>query len=148
LTHEEYGEDKEIMSTVVTAINPQKYGKLLAKVRPTVIRSEEENDRMLALVGQLMAKGNELTPEEGELLRLLGKLIADFEEEFYHLDDAEPHEVLQELIAARGLKQGDLLQIFGSKGRASEVINGKRAISKAQAKALADFFHVSAELFV
>ena len=103
---------------------------------------------MLALVEQLMAKGNSLTPEEGELLRLLGKLIADFEEEFYHLDDAEPHEVLQELIAARGLKQGDLLQVFGSKGRASEVINGKRAISKAQAKALADFFHVSAELFI
>ena len=136
------------MSTVVTAINPQKYGKLLAKVRPTVIRSEEENDRMLALVERLMAKGNRLTPEEGELLRLLGKLIADFEEEFYHLDDAEPHEVLQELIAARGLKPGDLLQVFGSKGRASEVINGKRAISKAQAKALADFFHVSAELFI
>jgi len=89
------------MSTVVTAINPQKYGKLLAKVRPTVIRSEKENERMLALVEQLMAKGNSLTPEEGELLRLLGKLIADFEEEFYHLDDAEPHEVLQELIAAR-----------------------------------------------
>ena len=103
---------------------------------------------MLAPVEQLMAKGNSLTPEEGELLRLLGKLIADFEEEFYHLDDAKPHEVLQELMAARGLKQGDLLQVFGSKGRASEVINGKRAISKAQAKALADFFHVSAELFI
>ena len=80
---------------------------------------------MLTLVEQLMTKGDSLTPEEGELLRLLGKLIADFEEEFYHLDDAEPHEVLQELIAARGLKQGDLLQVFGSKGRASEVINGK-----------------------
>ena len=40
---------------------------------------------MLSLVEQLMAKGNDLTPEEGELLRLLGKLIADFEEEFYHL---------------------------------------------------------------
>ena len=136
------------MSTVVTAINPQKYGKLLARVRPTVIRTEKENDRMLALVEQLMAKGNSLTPEEGELLRLLGKLIGDFEEEFYHLDNAEPHEVLQELIAARGLKQGDLLQVFGSKGRVSEVINGKRAISKAQAKALADFFHVSTELFI
>src|SRR5438128_7645619 len=136
------------MSTVVTAINPQKYGKLLDRVRPTVIRTEKENDRMLALVEQLMAKGNSLTPEEGELLRLLGKLIGDFEEEFYHLDNAEPHEVLQELIAARGLKQGDLLQVFGSKGRVSEVINGKRAISKAQAKALADFFHVSAELFI
>lgn len=136
------------MSTVASAINPQKYGKLLARVRPTVIRTEDENDRMLALVEQLMAKGDGLTPEEGELLSLLGKLIADFEKEFYHLDDAEPHEVLQELMAARGLKQGDLVQLLGSKGRVSEVINGKRAISKAQAKALAELFHVPAGLFI
>jgi HTH-type transcriptional regulator/antitoxin HigA len=83
----------EIMSAELSAINPQKYGKLLAKVRPTVIRSEEENERALTVVEQLMAKGDRLTPEEGELLRLLGKLVADFEEEFYHLHDAEPHEV-------------------------------------------------------
>ena len=113
-----------------------------------MIRTEDENDRMLDLVGQLMAKGDSLTPEEGELLRLLGKLIADLEQEFYHLDDAEPHEVLQELMAASGLKQGDLAQLLGSKGRVSEVINGKRAISKAQAKGLAELFHVSAGLFI
>jgi HTH-type transcriptional regulator / antitoxin HigA len=136
------------MSTVVPAVNAQKYGKLLARVRPAVISTEEENDRMLLLVEQLMAKGNSLTPEEGELLRLLGRLIADFEEEFYHLDDAKPHEVLRELMAARGLRQGDLAPLLGSKGRVSEVINGKRSISKAQAKTLADFFHVSAELFI
>jgi HTH-type transcriptional regulator/antitoxin HigA len=138
----------EIMSASISAINPQKYGKLLARVRPTVIRTEEENNRLLALVEQLMTKGDNLTPEEGELLRLLGKLIADFEVEFYHLEDAEPHEVLKELMDARGLKQGDVGQLLGSKGRVSEVINGKRAISKAQAKALAEFFHVSAELFI
>jgi HTH-type transcriptional regulator/antitoxin HigA len=138
----------EIMSASISAINPQKYGKLLARVRPTVIRTEEENNRLLALVEQLMTKGDNLTPEEGELLRLLGKLIADFEVEFYHLEDAEPHEVLKELMDARGLKQDDVGQLLGSKGRVSEVINGKRAISKAQAKALAEFFHVSAELFI
>jgi HTH-type transcriptional regulator/antitoxin HigA len=115
---------------------------------PAVIKTEEENNRVLALVEQLMAKGDNLTPEEGELLRLLGKLIADFEEEFYHLGDAEPHEVLKELMEARGLKQADVGPVLGSKGRVSEVINGKRAISKAQAKALAEFFHVSAELFI
>jgi HTH-type transcriptional regulator/antitoxin HigA len=31
---------------------------------------------------------------------------------------------------------------------ASEAINGVREISKAQAKALAEFFHVSPELFI
>ena len=54
------------MSAVIPEINPQKYGKLLAKVRPTVIRTEEENNRMLVLVEQLMGKGDNLTPEEGE----------------------------------------------------------------------------------
>lgn len=136
------------MISVVSEFNPQQYGKLLAKVRPRVIRTAEENDRVLTLVEQLMAKGKSLTLEEGELLKLLGQLIADFEEEFYHLEDAAPHEVLRELMDARGLKQGDVGQLLGSKGRVSEVINGKRAISKAQAKALAEFFHVSAELFI
>ena len=37
---------------------------------------------------------------------------------------------------------------FGSKGRVSEVVNGKREISKEQARKLADFFHVSADLFI
>lgn len=74
------------MSPTVSTINPQKYGQLLAKALPTVIRTEAENDRMLGLVEQLMAKGDSLTPEEGELLMLVGKLIADFEEEFYHID--------------------------------------------------------------
>jgi HTH-type transcriptional regulator/antitoxin HigA len=118
------------------------------QMRHVVIRTELENDRVLGLAEQQMAKGERLTPEEAELLRLLGKLIADFEEEFYHLEDAEPHEVLKELMDARGLKQADVGQLLGSKGRVSEVINGKRAISKAQAKALANFFHVSAELFI
>jgi antitoxin component HigA of HigAB toxin-antitoxin module len=42
----------------------------------------------------------------------------------------------------------DLLEVFGSRGIASEVANGKRAISKAQAKKLAELFHVPADLFL
>lgn len=136
------------MNVAVSAINPQKYGKLLARVRPTLIRTEQENERMLGLVKQLMAKGDSLTPEEGELLKLIGRLITDFEETFYQLDDAAPHEILKELMEARGLKQNDISRVLGSKVRASEIINGKRAISKTQAKALAEFFNVSAELFI
>jgi len=49
---------------------------------------------------------------------------------------------------ANRLKQSDLLPVFGSKSRVSEVVNGKRNISKVQAKKLADFFPVSAGLFI
>ena len=50
-------------------------------------------------------------------------------------------------MSQRGLKQKDLVSVFGSQGIASEVLNGKRDISKAIAKALGEFFHVSPALF-
>ncbi|HMF54920.1 MAG TPA: hypothetical protein VK619_01055 [Pyrinomonadaceae bacterium] len=115
---------------------------------PIVIETEEENNRMLAEVEKLMAKGEDLSPEEDALLRLMATLIQDFEERFYKPGEATPLEILLHLMDARDLKQSDLLEVFGSKGITSEVINGKRSISKAQAKALAKFFGVSIELFI
>jgi HTH-type transcriptional regulator/antitoxin HigA len=49
-------------------------------------------------------------------------------------------------MEARNLTQKDLWKTFGSKGVTSEVFQGKRSISKGQAKKLAKFFHVSAAL--
>jgi Helix-turn-helix len=59
-----------------------------------------------------------------------------------------PCAILNELMAANRLKQSDLVPVFGTKSRVSEVVNGKRDISKEQAKKLASFFHVSADLFI
>lgn len=56
--------------------------------------------------------------------------------------------MLQPLMEARKLRQKDLWKTFGSKGITSEVFHGKRSISKAQAKMLAELFRVSAELFI
>jgi HTH-type transcriptional regulator / antitoxin HigA len=136
------------MIGVNTNINSRQYGRLLSKALPTIIRTEEENERALLLVEKLFAKGDDLTFEENALLELLVKLIADFEEEYYPIRDASPQEVLVEIMSARGLKQKDLTEVFGSKSRASEAISGKREISKSQAKALAGFFNVSVELFI
>lgn len=46
------------------------------------------------------------------------------------------------LLEQRGLKPGALWRVLGLKGRVSEILSGKRAISKDQAKKLATFFHV------
>jgi HTH-type transcriptional regulator/antitoxin HigA len=103
---------------------------------------------MLAIVEKLMEKGENLTPEEEKLLKLLAKLIEDFELEYYHPQDAEPLQVLQHLMESRGIKPTHLWEVFGSKGIASEVLNGKRGISKTHARALAQYFHVPADLFI
>lgn len=56
--------------------------------------------------------------------------------------------MLLHLIAASGTKQENLVGVLGSRGVVSEVVNGKRSISKAQAKALAEFFPVDVGLFI
>lgn len=125
-----------------------RYAILLSSALPKVIETEEENERLLTEVEGLTEKGVNRSPEEEQLLKLLIALIERFEDEHYPLEATSPQETLQELMEARGLKQSDLWELFGSKGIASEVINGKRSISKAQAKALGKFFHVSPVMFL
>lgn len=115
---------------------------------PVVIETEEENARILAIVEKLMQKGEKLSAEEEKLLKLLARLVEDFEERFYRPSEATPLEVLHHLMETRGVKQSHLWEVFGSKGIASEVLNGKRGISKTHARALANYFHVPADLFV
>ncbi len=136
------------MSIAQSEINLQRYSRLVAKARPMIINTEEENNRMLVIVEQLMKKNDKLTKEEGKLLELLGSLISDFEEKHYPVRKATPLEMLHHLMDARDLKPKDLWNVFGSKGVASEVLNGKRSISKSHIKKLAEFFNVSSELFI
>jgi HTH-type transcriptional regulator/antitoxin HigA len=76
------------------------------------------------------------------------RLIEDFEQRYYHPGKAAPLEVLQHLMDARGVQKNHLWEVFGSKGIASEVLNGKRGISKTQARPLANYFHVPADLLI
>jgi len=137
------------MRTSAIALDRKKYTQLLSQALPVRITNEREYERLLAEVARLMDKEEkELTPEENTLLDLLVTLIEEYEELQYPIAQASPHEMLRHLMEARGLTHKDVWPLFGSKGVASEVLNGKRAISKAQAKKLAEFFHVSPALLI
>jgi HTH-type transcriptional regulator / antitoxin HigA len=127
--------------------NDREYAHLLAQVQPKAIETEAENELYLAEVTKLMRLGETLSPAQERLLKLLVNLIESFEDRHYQLKRANPLEILTELMSQRGLKQKDLVSVFGSQGIASEVLNGKREISKAIAKALGEFFNVSPALF-
>jgi len=123
------------------------YSKLLAEIAPRAIETEEEYDRLLAVAERLTFAKN-LTPEERALYKLLVTLIEVYERENYPINKSEPHEILQHIMESSGTRQADLVGIIGSSGVVSEVVNGKRAISKAQAKALGDYFKISPSLFI
>jgi HTH-type transcriptional regulator/antitoxin HigA len=134
------------MSTVT--LNEREYQRLLAEALPAVIQTDDEYNRMLAAVRELMDKGeNQLSEEEGRLVELLAVLVEEYEDRVHPLPKGRPHKMLAYLLEEKGLKPHDLWS-FLPKSRVSEILSGKRAISKAQAKKLSDFFRVPADLFL
>jgi HTH-type transcriptional regulator / antitoxin HigA len=129
-------------------IDTKRYGRLLARALPLVIETDEERRRAHQIVESLMARKDRRTPEETELLRLVASLIQAYESRGRKEPTSKPHELLRFLLEENGLKQRDLLEIFGAKSIVSEVINGKRAITKAQALKLAARFSVRPEIFI
>ena len=114
-----------------TIIDAKRYARLVAKAAPRVIRTEEENDRALAIVETLMEKGEAaLSLEEGELLDLLTNLIRDYEAGVNPAGSkSEPHEMVAFLLEQRGLTAKDLWPVVGSKSRVSEILAGKREMT-------------------
>ena len=75
-------------------------------------------------------------------------LIQRFEQVRYPLGHASPIYALRDFMEARNLRQRDLIPIFGASSVVSDVINGKRSISKNHARKLAEFFHVPVSMFI
>jgi len=134
------------MSTTIE-IRDSVYAKLLAKTLPRPIQSEAEHARVTEMLLQLDER-EDLSPEEEALAELVTLLIEDYEEKYHPLPRVSPNESLRALMEDRGLKHKDIWPILGNKGAATEVLSGRRSISKAQAKRLAEFFHVPIDLFV
>ena len=113
------------------------------------INTEDENGGALADAYQLMRKGDQLSADETKYLDLLVSRIEDFEEKEYPMGEtSNPQVALRELVREHRLKQTDLLDIFGSQGTVSQVLNGRRSISKAQARRLSERFHLPIDIFI
>src|SRR5579872_838956 len=109
----------------VMELSPLKYGKLLAKARPKVIETRQEFDRYVAMMEELDRRGNSLSPEEMALLALIEQLVKDYDEKI-ELPSVPPHKMIAFLMEQRGLRQADLLPVFGTRSVASDVLAGKR----------------------
>jgi HTH-type transcriptional regulator/antitoxin HigA len=128
-------------------IDPKKYGRLLSKALPAAIESEGERQRAHRMVRDLMNETRR-TAEQHELLKLLATLIQEYEQRTHDIPRMRPHEILRAIMEEAGLRQRDLLDVFGSRSIVSEVLSGKRGITKPQARALAARFKVSPNAFI
>jgi HTH-type transcriptional regulator/antitoxin HigA len=122
--------------------------KLLEEALAVAIRTEEEYYRQLRAATDLMeTPEDEISEAKGRLLELLSILIEEYENRAHRLPKARPHRMLAYLLKEKDMKPADLWTVL-PKSRVSEILNGKRGISKAQAKQLAELFRVPVDLFM
>ena len=134
---------------VMDRVDEKKYGRLLAKYVPAVIRDDEEHDRLAGLLMKLALAG-ERTAEEGRLIELIERLVDDYDERRMkgRLQALDPLALLEHLMEEGGLRQIDLVDCFGSQSVVSAVMAGKRQISRDHARRLSQRFGLPFAMFV
>ena len=115
--------------------------------RRALSRTHAKHKRLTQVLLEL-DESADLSPEEENLAEMLTLLIEDYEEKRYPMPQVSPNESLKALMEERGLKHKDIWPVLGNKGTATEVLSGRRSISKAQARRLSGFLRVPIELFI
>ena len=122
------------------------YAALLSETRPEVIRDEKQNQDYIRRLEKLTSKKS-LNRAEEKLIELLVVLIDDFEAKHYPVPDASPVAIVRHLMEAHNLRQKDLLDVFSTESIASEVLHGKRELTRDHIRRLSARFGVSPAVF-
>jgi HTH-type transcriptional regulator/antitoxin HigA len=122
------------------------YGALLKEIQPEVIHTEQQNAVFIAKLEKLTSM-KRVTPAQEKLIELLTVLVEKYESKHYPVPDAGPLDIIRHLMEQHGLRQKDLIDAFGTESIVSDVLNGKRELSKDHIMRLSARFHVSPAVF-
>lgn len=123
------------------------WAKFQRDVGLRVIRNEADYERVVEIADTLADFVEDEGHELYSMYELALELIEHWENEHVRIPDAEPKEVLRFLIDQNDLKQKDLEEI-ASQTLISDILAGRRAISKRLAKLLAERFNVEVTAFL
>ena len=119
-----------------------------AVVGVTAVRTDDDYAQVRATIDVLVDEiGEDENHPLADVLDYLADQVKAYEDEHFTIPEAEPRGVLRFLMEQHGLKQEDLTDC-APQSRISDILNGKRSISKDIAKRLARRFNVRADLFL
>lgn len=111
-----------------------------------VLRSDEELDEALKEVDRLWDAV--LGTEDHDRLELLMVLVEDYENRHYPIGPPDPIEAIKFRMEQQGLNRKELASLLGTRGRVSEILNGKRGLSLSMIRALSSRLHIPAEVLI
>lgn len=130
----------------MTPGSDDEYGRLTAELPPRPIRTAEEARVVEARIAELLGLET-LSEAQRDYLDVLSDQLVDWEDANEQVPDVAGVELVRFLIEEQGLRQKDLVPIFGTESITSEVLSGRRELQRKHIEALAKFFNVSPSAF-
>ena len=138
-------------STSTTQKRPvdDNYFDLVKRFPLRPIRSRQEHLTAGTILDELVGRKN-LSAGQRDYLDALIHFVTDYEQHAIQrrFRKLKPIEVIRELMSANNMNTSDLGSVLGTRGLASEVLNGKRGLSKTLIMKLARRFGVEPDLFL
>jgi HTH-type transcriptional regulator/antitoxin HigA len=110
------------------------------------IRTDADYEAALEEIDQLMDAAPATL--EGDRLDILSTLVEAYEARRYPIEAPDPIAALEYFMEQRGLTRADLVPLFGSRARVSEILNRKRRLTMAMAWRLHREFGMPAEAVI
>lgn len=113
------------------------------------IRPIRTNDDLTAALSRIDALwGKEPGTPEGDELDILVDLVEHYESKHFPVEPMEPIDLLKAHMETTARTQADLAALLGSRPRASEVLNRKRALTVDMIHKLSSEWHIPADCLV
>lgn len=113
-------------------------------IRP--IRSDEDHTEALAEIERLWGAPD--GSPDGDKLDVLATLVEAYEETRWPIEAPDPVDVLRYAISDLGHSQAELAELLGSRSRASEVLNRRRALNVDMVHKISTKWHIPADILV
>ena len=122
------------------------YRSLLVAYPPRPITDERELPEIEEHIWELLAI-DERSPAQEAYLTLLSDQVQRWERRHVVIPPLTGVDLIKQLLTERGLRQKDLVPVFGSEPHVSDVLSGRRELRTKHIESLAELFHVSPAVF-
>jgi len=135
-----------VAGSAILGFDRLEYVRLLEALPPVKIRTAEQAEAIEQQIDTLMVKPR-LSAAERAYVDLLSDLLADWEDATVEIPDVHGVSLVRALMDERGLRQKDLVGIFATESVVSEVLAGRRELTRKHIEELARFFKISPAAF-
>ncbi len=112
-----------------------------------LIKNNEDYQNAALQLDILLEKAD-LSQEERDEMELIAHLIEEYEESAYPIDLPSPIAAIKFRMEQMNLKQIDLVPYIGSKGRVSNILNGKRPLTLKMIRSLQTGLQIPVEALI